>query len=305
MFARLLVFAMPSVKMSNCNHSMQLWFCETYRSWLIYIYGVSPRDSLNIANASLIDSIDEIKAVEVNAKHELQDLVAKVKSLDSIKQRASLHELLRRSKVLRNTLANTAKKRMGMEQHLETLKQSQLNQSMMTSMKHTTDALQTLGLNVTDADNIMLDLEENTHDLQAMQSTLSQNFTDVDFSTTDLETELELMLSDDALCPMSLKSKAASLLQVSERVHIDEVSKASEASLESQAIVHKLVSGNVNDDGPQDVPPPAPMPAETEPSVPTKNKKMKKTPRELQEARTVDMHGNANTNEEREAQLVT
>lgn len=275
--------------MTNCNHSVQLWFCETYRSWLIYIYGVSARDSLNIANASLIDSIEEIKAVEANAKCELQDLVTKVKSLDTVKQRASLHELLRRSKVLRNTLNNTSKKRMGMEQHLETLKQSQLNQSMMTSMKHTTDALQTLGLNVTDADNIMLDLEENTHDLQAMQSTLSQNFTDVDFSTMDLETELELMLSDDALCPMSIKPKAASepKHQLSAGVYTHEVCEATK------------------DNGPNDNPPPAPTPADIVTQINTKDKKKKQTPRHLQEARTVNMQENIDTHEEREADVAT
>ena len=278
--------------MSNCNHSMQLWFCETYRSWLVYIYGVSPRDSLNIANSSLIDSIDEIKFVEQNAKHELQDLVAKVKSLDSAKHKASLHELLRRSRVLRNTLATTAKKRMGMEQHLETLKQSQLNQSMMTSMKHTTDALQTLGLNVTDADNIMLDLEENTNDLQAMQSTLSQNFTDVDFSAADLESELELMLSDDALCPVTLKSKELSV--ESHRQH-----NGVNVEIASKVPTKLSVSGDVNDNTPHDVPPPAPAPAEItgKDTRVTSKQKAKKTPRELQqEAIPTDK------NEETEAQ---
>ena len=245
---------------------------------------------MNIANASLIDSIDEIKAVELNAKHELRDLVAKVKSLDTVRQRASLHELLRRSKVLRNTLASTAKKRMGMEQHLETLKQSQLNQSMMTSMKHTTDALQTLGLNVADADNIMLDLEENTHDLQAMQSTLSQNFTDVDFSAADLESELELMLSDDALCAVTLKSKEVSSQRLDNGVNIEIGSK----------VAGKLSVGyDVNDNTPHDVPPPAPAPAEItgKDTLVTAQQKAKKTPRELQQEAI-----HTDKNEETEAQ---
>lgn len=155
-----------------------------------------------MAEISLHVSIDEIKAVEVNATNELQKLVQQVRQLDPKKQRASLHDVLRRSRVLRNTLEKTRKKRIGVEQHLETLKQSQLNQSMMTSMKQTSDALQTLGLKVEDADSIMVDLEENTHDLNAMQSTLAQNFTESDISADELESELELMLSEDALWPM-------------------------------------------------------------------------------------------------------
>ncbi len=46
----------------------------------------------------------------------------------------------------------------------ETECQGQLNQNMLLSMKHTSDALQTLGLTASDADNIMLDLEDTTSD---------------------------------------------------------------------------------------------------------------------------------------------
>jgi hypothetical protein len=91
-----------------------------------------------------------------------------------------------------------------MQANLETLRQSQLNQNMLLSMKHTTDALQTLGLNVRDADSIMLDMEDATGDTQALQSALSSGWTDNDLSPEDLEAELELLLSDDALCPSAV-----------------------------------------------------------------------------------------------------
>jgi hypothetical protein len=100
-----------------------------------------------------------------------------------------------------------AKKRAGMEQNLETLRQSHLNQNMLLSMKHTTDALQTLGLKVSDADNIMLDLEESTGDINALQGALSAGF-DAELSQEDLDAELELVLSDDALCPAAYKRPA-------------------------------------------------------------------------------------------------
>jgi hypothetical protein len=97
-----------------------------------------------------------------------------------------------------------AKKRAGMEQNLETLRQSQLNQNMLLSMKHTTDALQTLGLKVSDADNIMLDLEESTGDIAIMQNALSSGWSDAELSQEDLDAELELILSEDALCPTAV-----------------------------------------------------------------------------------------------------
>lgn len=75
----------------------------------------------------------------------------------------------------------------------------QLNQNMLLSMRHTSDALQMLGLKVTDADNIMLDLEESTGDINALQGMLSSGF-DAELTQEDLDAELELVLSDDALC---------------------------------------------------------------------------------------------------------
>ena len=41
-------------------------------------------------------------------------------------------------------------------------------------MKHTSEALQTMGLKVTDADNIMLDLEDSTSDMNALTTTLGR-----------------------------------------------------------------------------------------------------------------------------------
>jgi hypothetical protein len=186
--------------MSNCRHSLKVWAFENYRELLVWLRGMPASDKAHLAEISIVNSIEEIKAVETNAKQDLQKLVLQVKQLDPVKQRAALHEVLSRSKQLRNTLSTTNKKRLGMEQHLETLRQSQLNQSIMQSMKNTTDALQTLGLKVTDADDIMMDLEDSTHDMNSMQGALSQSFAVADFSADDLEEELNLMLSDDALC---------------------------------------------------------------------------------------------------------
>ena len=200
--------ALTVANMPGCNRSLKVTMCDAYRNICMWILKPRPEDNIHLAEISLNASIDEIKAVETNSVTELQKLVQQVKLLDPKKQRASLHEVLRRSRVLRGTLESTRKKRIGMEQHLETLKQSQLNQSMMSSMKQTTDALQTLGLKIEDADSIMLDLEDNTNELNTMQSTLAQNFTDYDFSADELESELELMLSEDALCPVT-KAPAA------------------------------------------------------------------------------------------------
>ena len=78
-------------------------------------------------------------------------------------------------------------------------------------MKHTTDALQTMGLKVAEADNIMIDLEEHTGDLNAVQNTLASSIhTDYDLTQEDLENELALMLSDDAMCAVHTVSSVDS-----------------------------------------------------------------------------------------------
>jgi hypothetical protein len=76
---------------------------------------------------------------------------------------------------------------------------------MLQSMKHTNMALQNLGFKISDADSIMLDLEEADSDAQAMQNTLSSSFGEDD-DHCDLEAELALMLSEDAL--VATRSKA-------------------------------------------------------------------------------------------------
>jgi hypothetical protein len=72
-----------------------------------------------------------------------------------------------------------------------------MNQNMLVSMKHTSEALQTLGLKVSDADNIMLDLEESASDVTNLQNTLSTSSFDNDFTEMDLHEELALLLGDD------------------------------------------------------------------------------------------------------------
>jgi len=72
---------------------------------------------------------------------------------------------------------------------------------MLVSIKHTSDALQTLGLSAGDTDSIMLDLEDSTSDSKELTATLSTNFMDEAFSFEDLEAEFALMMSSDSTSP--------------------------------------------------------------------------------------------------------
>jgi hypothetical protein len=196
--------------MSNgCSETLRVSVADAYRSIAVAVFGTGARDKMHLAEMSVLASIADISTAEEKTKTELGALARRVREMDPVKQRGQMQEILGRSRMLRGTLANMGKKRVGMEQHLETLRQSQLNQNMLMSMKHTSDALQTLGLKVSDADNIMLDLEDTTSDSHALTTTLSTNFMEHTLSYDDLEAELALMMSEDALCAVPLQQPTA------------------------------------------------------------------------------------------------
>jgi hypothetical protein len=196
--------------MSNgCSETLRVSVADAYRSIAVAVFGTGARDKMHLAEMSVMASITDISTAEEKTKTELGALARRVREMDPVRQRGQMQEILGRSRMLRGTLANMAKKRVGMEQHLETLRQSQLNQNMLLSMKHTSDALQTLGLKVSDADNIMLDLEDTTSDSHALTTTLSSNFMEHTLSYDDLEAELALMMSEDALCALPLQQPTA------------------------------------------------------------------------------------------------
>jgi hypothetical protein len=161
-----------------------------------------------LAEMSVSASITELTKAEDNTKRELSAIVDRVKNMQANKSKQMVKDLLLRSRNLRSTLASMGKKRMSMEKQLETLRQSQLNQHMLVSMKHTNEALQKLGLKVSDADNIMLDLEDSHTDINNLQASLSSAFV-VDDNVTDMDLteELELILADECFEPSIMHRK--------------------------------------------------------------------------------------------------
>jgi hypothetical protein len=196
-----------ATKAEDCSKGIQTAFANTVRGVALAMWGTQPRDSMLLAEMSVSASINELTQAENNTKRELSIIVDRVKTMQGTKSKTVIKDLLLRSRALRSTLASMGKKRMSMEKQLENLRQSQLNQHMLVSMKHTSEALQKLGLKVTDADNIMLDLEDSNTDINNLQASLSSGFADDNLSDMDLSEELELILSDEYLQPSSVLLK--------------------------------------------------------------------------------------------------
>ena len=70
-----------------------------------------------------------------------------------------------------------------------------------------------MDLKVTDADSIILELEESMGDTKTMQTSLSSGFAYHEWTQDDLDAEFELIMSDDALCPCVLSKPKPSKLQ--------------------------------------------------------------------------------------------
>jgi len=227
----------------GCSKGVQTAFANGVRGLALAVWGTQPRDSMLLAEMSVSASIHELTKAEDNTKKELSLIVDKVKNLPGNKSKQLVKDLLLRSRNLRGTLASMGKKRMSMEKQLETLRQSQLNQHMLVSMKHTNEALQKLGLKVTDADNIMLDLEDSHTDINNLQASLSSAFVfDDNVTDNDLTEELELILADEGIEPSTIQYKYT---EKTEKVPVKIEEKQSEAIAEKIELTQEPVQNQV------------------------------------------------------------
>jgi len=206
---------------ANCDKTLMVSLASLQRNVMLAVFGMNSTDRTHMAEISIESSLCEIIQAEQETRQHLQTLVDVVRKRTATKSCVQLKSDLVKSSNLRKQLCTLQQKRLGMEMQMDKLRESKLNMQMLQSMKHTNIALQNIGLKVSDADAIMLDLEEAQSDAQDVQNCLASSFAD-DGSNLDLEEELTLMLSDDALLPMQPRNKAPPIIQPAP-VHDDEL----------------------------------------------------------------------------------
>jgi len=192
---------------STCDRTLMVSLAALQRNLMLGVFGMNATDRTHLAEISIESSLCEIVQAEEDTKNQLRVLIDVVRKRDVARQSAQLKADLVKSSKLRKSLCALQQKRTGMETQMDKLRESKLNMQMLQSMKHTNMALQNLGFKISDADSIMLDLEEADSDAQAMQNTLSSSFYEDD-DHCDLEAELALMLSEDALVATRSKTHA-------------------------------------------------------------------------------------------------
>ena len=128
-----------------------------------------------------------------------------------------------RTRAKRMRLSQTANKRVNMEQQLDALCMSELNNQVLSSMQKTSIALKSLGVreSVENADEMMLDMQEAHQDLSAMQDALGQPLSFDSIDEDALAHELQILLTgeEDTLLEVPLTENKMKLRTNAEDPH--------------------------------------------------------------------------------------
>ena len=222
----------PSRDARCLNTAAGLWIRGIQILW-----GPLPIDNTRAAKLGLKDSLREIGATEEELKSELDALIARIRQTQKqTKSMERLKPMLLQSKKIKARLAVLLRKREALDNHMETLENSELNQHVLHSMQRTSNALKAMGLDksLKDVDKVMLDLEENHSDMSSMQQTLGMSFSDDE--NVDWGLELSMLLDDDCGAPPALSNamRDAPEKVASERKQDDEGAAPAEAPREEE-----------------------------------------------------------------------
>ena len=152
-----------------------------------------------VQSLQLVDTIDELKGKEETLKKELKEIAMKVKTAQAAKASTKVKQLVTSSVAKRGNLGLTTRKRMALEQQLDAIATTQLNQQVLSSMKQTSTALKSMGLENTlnNVDEVMTDMQEATTDIGEITQTLSGSLTIDSMDDEAMQAELALLMGDE------------------------------------------------------------------------------------------------------------
>jgi hypothetical protein len=174
---------------------------EMWMSTMQIVWGSVAIDDTRSAKIGLQGSLREIASTEEELKAELDAVVERIRSTQ--KQSRSMERLkpmLLQCRKLKNRLQVLHRKKDVLQNHMETLENSELNQHVLYSMQRTSHALKAMGLDksLQSVDKVMLELEDNHNDMNSMQQTLGMGYGE-DEDSVDWGLELNMLLDDDCM----------------------------------------------------------------------------------------------------------
>jgi len=131
--------------MTVCHVSVVETLSESWLRIVGMMRGRRPDDDMRCATMLLTKSIEATSSIKHCIRAELAEMSCCARSLRQKHVKSDV-ALLTSSKHKRLRLQQTVRKRMALEQHLETLQSTLLNQQVMSSVKHTSDVLKSMGL---------------------------------------------------------------------------------------------------------------------------------------------------------------
>ena len=154
-------------------------------------------DDRKVAMCGLRATIEDVSRIEVATAEVLRSIASEVKC-SGTRNKGALREILLRSRSNRAKLAAISKKRQSLQQHLETLETSELNQQVLSSVRQTSDVLKSMGLDqrLDSVEELMMDMAESHEDVQSIQNGLSAPL-GAEADGADLDAELALLLGCD------------------------------------------------------------------------------------------------------------
>jgi hypothetical protein len=198
------------------------------------VFGSVTIDDTRYAKIGLQGSLREIDSSEEELKVELEGVLARIKSTQARHKNIDrVKPLLVQHKKIRNRIEVLERKRGVLQNHMETLENSELNQQVLYSMQRTSNALKAMGIDksLQSVDKVMLELEENHNDMNSLQQTLGTAYAEDD--ETDWGLELDRIMSDD-VC-VSVPAVCNSTSRVKDRAAEERRVREPEASVPEEA----------------------------------------------------------------------
>ena len=205
------------------------------------VRGVGPLEVTRNAKHALRATLDEIACGEHDLNEELARLVVKLKTIRQagVAERPDvvrLKPVLMQCRKIRMKIQTLSKKRVALENHMDTLDNSELNQHVLHSMQKTSHALKGMGLDkvLESVDQVMTDLEENHGDVTSIQNSLAMSFDGTeDF---DWEAEMSMLLHGDPQFGGHTQVLVHAPLTVNAVVAVSEEAEAPEAASEFERV---------------------------------------------------------------------
>lgn len=199
--------------MSSCTNGTHAFMANAWVSVLKIFRGKSVVDSKRLAKLNATDVLDQLNEHEKRIQSELHNIALAVRQTKKEKLAASQLSLLQRSRTKRQELTMVAKKKKAIQNHLDTLEVSELNEKVLSSVQETAGVLKSMGLDkaVDDMDTAMADMQDSIMDVNSIQESMANNMMADDDDSSVLQAELDLLLSDDTVLAPLHATKSATL----------------------------------------------------------------------------------------------